>query len=158
MELTWLIAAQSFIGIRETRNGDNPDVLNFFRCVRWYDTARDEIPWCAAFVGAMLELSGIASTRSLMARSYEQWGAECEPKPGAIAVWPRGRNISLGHVNIVESVNGKRVTCVGGNQSDSVSRMTRNISEAVTFRWPLTNPVPMPVFDIAAAHAREVFE
>ena len=50
----------------------------------------DEIAWCAAFLGSCLERAGIASTRSLLARSYLAWGEPLgDPHYGAIAVLSR---------------------------------------------------------------------
>ena len=96
----------------------------------------DAVPWCAAFVGAMLMRSGKRSSGSLMARSYQKYGDRCPPQPGAIAVWPRGRSPSFGHVNFVESIEGNKVVCIGGNQGDAVTRATFDRRNALTFRWP----------------------
>ena len=56
----------------------------------------DEVPWCAAFVGACLERAGIASTRSLMARSYLGWGAGARRRPPRRrrGVEPRRRSLA----------------------------------------------------------------
>jgi uncharacterized protein (TIGR02594 family) len=99
----------------------------------------DSVPWCAAFVGAMLVRSGFKSSGSLMARSYTKYGKQLTaPIPGAIVVFPRGKPPS-GHVAIVERVTPKYVEVIGGNQSDQVSRkkfLRSNILRG-GIRWPI---------------------
>lgn len=132
----WLELALAEVGVKEwPGTKSNPTVVDYF-----VDSvkvkAADSVPWCAAFVGAMLARAGIKPSGSLMARSYETWGVKLKtPRPGAIAVWPRGRPPS-GHVNIVVELRGGVVMCVGGNQSDAVNVKQYRVSQAIGFRWP----------------------
>jgi hypothetical protein len=41
----------------------NPLILQFWKGIKRGGIKDDETPWCAAFVGAMLERAGIKSTR-----------------------------------------------------------------------------------------------
>ncbi|MBU2533005.1 MAG: TIGR02594 family protein, partial [Alphaproteobacteria bacterium] len=97
---SWMAEAWLWLGTRERPGrGDNPNVLMFFRDAGRADIQRDEVPWCAAFVGACLEREGLAGTGSLLARSYLDWGQAIDaPRLGAIVVLKRGHNPSAGHV------------------------------------------------------------
>ncbi|MBN8968927.1 MAG: CHAP domain-containing protein [Rhizobiales bacterium] len=57
---------------------------------------------CALNVGAELARRGIRGTGSALAKSYLSWGHASTPRPGAVAVFSRGRR--GGHVAIVHSV------------------------------------------------------
>jgi uncharacterized protein (TIGR02594 family) len=132
----WLTLARKELGTLEIPGKrSNPKVVQYYLDVVGKSMA-DSVPWCAAFVGAMLVRADKKSTGSLMARSYVKYGDRCPAQPGAIAVWPRGRSPIYGHVNFVESVDGNKVICIGGNQSDAVTRATYDKRKAVAFRWP----------------------
>lgn len=132
----WLDLAIAEIGTVEVPGpGSNPKVVQYYIDVTG-KKFQDAVPWCAAFVGAMLTRAGEKSSGSLMARSYLRWGDKCAAKPGAIAVFPRGNSKTMGHVNFVERVSGNSLVCVGGNQSDAVNRRTYRKSSALGFRWP----------------------
>jgi len=93
------------------------------------DPVRTE--WCAAFVNAVLNESGIAGSESvsqypLTARSFLEWGEEVdEPKPGDLVVFPRGNQGWQGHVGFylgTSLINGETFyQILGGNQSNKVS-------------------------------------
>ena len=80
--------------------------------------------------------AGEKSSGSLMARSYQKYGKRITAQPGAIAVWSRGNSKVFGHVNFVERVEGESLVCIGGNQSDAVTRQRYPKSRALAFRWP----------------------
>lgn len=132
----WLELALADVGVKEIPGpSSSPAVVRYFVDSVGVKHA-DAVPWCAAAVGAWLARAGIKPSGSLMARSYEKWGVKLKtPRPGAIAIWARGRPPS-GHVNIVAEVIGGIVMCVGGNQKDAVNVQRYRVSEAVGFRWP----------------------
>lgn len=135
----WMLIADSQRGIKEIKGSrDSSDVMNMFRVsapdAKW--VTHDEVPWCAAYVGACLERAGIIGTRSLMARSYLKWGTECQIKIGAVVVFPRGKSKVKGHVGFVHSFEGPWVYVLGGNQKDAVNVQKRRINDALGFRWP----------------------
>src|SRR5262245_29833876 len=135
-EPKWLTLARNQIGTVEIPGSrSNPKVMQYYRDVIGKVMA-DSVPWCAAFVGAMLVRAGEQSSGSLMARSYLRYGDRCAAQPGAIAVWGRGNSKLFGHVNFVETVSGDRLVCIGGNQSDAVNRKTYSKRVALGFRWP----------------------
>ncbi len=100
---TWLEEAWKELGIEESRGQvANARILALFRDAHHSEITSDETAWCAAFVGAVLERSGIESTRSLMARSNLEWGEPADaPRPGAVAVFSRGSDPAAGHVGFV---------------------------------------------------------
>src|SRR5437868_11136252 len=93
----WLIKARSYIGLKEIKGRKhNPQILQWWTLIRAGFTD-DETPWCAGFVGGVLESVGIKSSRSAAARSYLKWGVKLdEPVPGCIVVLERGA--ANGHV------------------------------------------------------------
>jgi uncharacterized protein (TIGR02594 family) len=95
------------------------------------DPVRTE--WCAAFVNAVLNESGIPGSESvsdvpLMARSFLTWGNKVSKEdiqPGDLVVFPRGNQGWQGHVGFyirsIETNNGTMYAILGGNQDNSVS-------------------------------------
>ena len=88
------------------------------------DPAR--IAWCAGFVNAILEKTGLSGTDSLQARSFLQWGTPTKnPKEGDVVVFSRGRSREAGHVGFYvgeEVVDGVRyILVLGGNQRKAVN-------------------------------------
>ena len=83
----WLAAAWAELGVREVKGSKNEArVLAYYREAGHGEIGNDEVPWCAAFMGAMLKRGGCEGTGSLMARSYLEWGvALTEAKLGAVA-------------------------------------------------------------------------
>lgn len=88
--------------------------------------------WCAAFVNAVLEESGIESNKDhaypLTARAYLDWGQAVSKKdiePGDIVVFPRGNEGWQGHVGFyirTQVIDGiEYYYILGGNQNNRVS-------------------------------------
>lgn len=120
-----LFTAMKHEGIKEWPGADhNPEILKMGKLagISWY--TKDEIPWCAVFVNAMLAINGIPGTNSAMARSFMGWGTSVpinNIRPGDIVVFPRdSAGPDAGHVAIVQRVEGGYVYCIGGNQNDMV--------------------------------------
>lgn len=143
----WLALARNEIGVKEIPGGQhNSNVVKYFADASHSEIRDDETPWCAAFVGAMLKRAGHKPSGSLMARSYLNYGTELdEPVVGAIAVFPRAGAPGSGHVTFVDAVSddGRTFDGLGGNQRNSVCRVTYRTSEALGFRYP-TNVVKFP--------------
>ena len=157
----WLDEAWRENGVREVPGAaSNPRILQFFAEVGHPDVARDEVAWCAAFLGACLERAGYASTRSLLARSYLNWGLPIEAlRIGAIAVLSRGDDPGQGHVGFVVGVNARSVMLLGGNQTDAVNVQSFDIGRLLGLRWPTACaalPAGNDVFDAALAHVLEM--
>ena len=60
----WIELARKFIGLHEVKGKEhNPEILQMWKDIKRGGIKDDETPWCAAFVGAMLERAGIKSSR-----------------------------------------------------------------------------------------------
>lgn len=157
----WLREAIRYIGTKEIP-GPRTQAL----VIKWWGLIRapfkdDETPWCAGFLGGILESVGIRSTRSAAALSYLKWGQPLPgPVPGAIAV---KRRVGGGHVTFVEGKadsKGDYLVCVGGNQNDSVCRAIYAADQFV-YRWPAGFPLPntlLPLIASAGGSASNVRE
>jgi len=135
--MRWMERAWSELGQSEIKGGvANEQILQYFKAVGHDNIKSDEIAWCAAFLGAVLEWNGFRSTRSLMARSYEKWGYPSEPREGAIVVLKRTNDPRFGHVGFCVSFTDDLVTVIGGNQGNSVSVREFARDAIVAWRWP----------------------
>lgn len=122
-----LLMAASQRGVKEIPgSGDNPQIVEYQK----YSTVKnlfgwaDSVPWCATFVCWCLEKSGMTSTNSATARSYEHWGVSTKdnPLPGDIIIfWRESLSSGKGHVGFFLKKVGNSVYVLGGNQSDSVN-------------------------------------
>ena len=89
--------------------------------------------WCAAFVNAVLEESGMTNLHDmkhpqpLTARSFLDWGIKVDtPQAGDIVIFPRGTHRWQGHVGFYvgwerDDKDNIYFLILGGNQNDSVS-------------------------------------
>jgi len=134
----WLAEAWREFGQAEyAGRRQNPRIIELFREVGHAQIESDEVAWCAAFCGACLERAGIRSTRSLLARSYLDWGQQLEkPRAGAIAVFRRGNDPTKGHVGFWLAETDEDILLLGGNQSNAVSVVRYPKSRLLSLRWP----------------------
>lgn len=147
----WLDEAQSFIGLREVKGPQHAaDILKFWKDIKRGGIKDDETPWCAAFVGAMLERSGVQSTRFESARSYEAWGVKlAQPVRGCVVVFSREGG---GHVGfVVGQDKAGNLLVLGGNQSDQVNVRAFPRSRVTAYRWPAGLPLPAANLPVLAA-------
>ena len=152
----WVTNALDHINIHEVQGAEShPVIKSFYRDVGHAHIEHDEIPWCAAFVGSVLERSKIPSTKSLLARSYLKWGHALKTLQfGAIAVFKRGNNRQQGHVGFVMGFDRASIFLLGGNQSNQVNVKAYKRSDLLDVRWPaepIDNPVLKqdPIFEFA---------
>src|SRR5262245_55333515 len=135
----WMRKAWIEYGMREVSgSGSNPRIASLFRDAGHAEVRDDETAWCAAFVGASLRRAGVQPTGSLMARSYLNWGEPLGSREpyGAIAVFSRGSDSTLGHVNFLLEMDGDTLLALGGNQSDAVTVQPFPRSRLLDLRWP----------------------
>ena len=156
--MLWMTYAWTQQGIAETPGAEaNPQVLGYFRAVGQAGVTSDEVPWCAAFVGACLEQAGIASTKQLNARSYLEHGAAvplASPRVGCVAVFRRdAAGPEAGHCGFVTGWTDTTIALLGGNQGDRVSVAHFSRSELIGLRWP---GVPVTAAELAADGSRIV--
>ena len=134
----WFALAQKELGIKEAPGfANNPAVEAYFR-----DSGKgkqpDSVPWCAAFVGAMLERAGQRGTGFWAAQSYLNWGkALAQPIQGCIVVFKRGNSSWQGHVAFFDRMNKDgSIRVLGGNQADQVSYANFSTRNLLGYRWP----------------------
>lgn len=111
--------AEKEIGTTSDINGTvNPRLLAYCEKLGVSYEPGDDGLWCAMFVGYVLEMCGIRSTRSLGARSYLQWGVVVTvPVPGDVVVlWRDSVNSANGHVAFFDYEDENTVYLLGGNQ------------------------------------------
>lgn len=155
-EPVWLRRARQEIGVSEIAGKQHSKrVLSYWELAKLPFTD-DETPWCAGFVGAMLEDAGIKSTRSGLARSYMGWGQPCGPIPGAIVVYWRGSKTGYsGHVGFVAGRDQYgNIMTLGGNQGDAVNIKPFDTSRVLGYRWPAGVPVGNSDVDTVASDGK----
>jgi uncharacterized protein (TIGR02594 family) len=144
-QMNWLTLAKSYIGLSEVPGKEhNPKIVGWWKAIK-ATFIDDETPWCAAFVGGVLEECGIRSTRSAMARSYTKWGLPLAgPVVGAVVIFWRGSILGpSGHVGFVVGKDRRgNLMVLGGNQGDKVSILPFNPTRILDFRWPEGVPLP----------------
>lgn len=155
-EPAWLVEARKHIGLHEIKGPQNAaEIVQFWKDIKRGGIDNDETAWCAAFVGAMLERSGIKSTRYESAKSYLDWGEHLQtPAQGCIAVLTRDGG---GHVAFVvgRASNGD-LMLLGGNQSDQVCIRAFAPSRVTGYRWPCGVPdIPQGISNATCAERSE---
>lgn len=145
----WVTEAKKHIGLSELKGPQHrAEILQFWKDIKRGGIKDDETPWCAAFVGAMLERVGVKSSRFESAKSYLQWGKTLtKPVAGCVVVFTRDGG---GHVGFLMGADkAGNLLVLGGNQSDAVNIRTFPVSRVTGYRWPLEIPVPageLPVY------------
>lgn len=135
-EPKWVLEGRKFIGLTEIKGPNHdPNIVQFWKDIKRGGVKDDETPWCAAFVGAMLERVGIRSSRFESARSYLDWGETLKgPVLGCIVVFTRTGG---GHVGFVVGKDAKgNLLVLGGNQSDQVNIRAFTRDRVTGYRWP----------------------
>jgi len=144
-EPAWLRMARQEIGVREIAGVKHSARVLWYWAKSKLGFTDDETPWCAGFVGAILEESGIVSTRSGMARSYSKWGIKLDKAiPGAVVVFWRGsKSGASGHVGFyVAKDQYGNIMVLGGNQSNAVSIAPFSTDRVLGYYWPMGVPIP----------------
>lgn len=129
----WFALAATKLGVREVPGaGTHPEILAWHQTTTLKATS-DEVPWCSAFVNAMMQYSGIAGTHSAAASSWETWGSELLlPKLGCVVVFDH-------HVALyVRHTDPRTLHVLSGNQHNMVCGEDYPLSRVLSFRWPKT--------------------
>lgn len=147
----WVVLARRLIGVHEIEGDeDNPEIVQMWKDIKRGGIKDDETPWCAAFVGAMLERSGVVSSRFESAKSYLTWGLRLqEPTYGCVAVFTREGG---GHVGFVVGRDADgRLLVLGGNQGDAVNIKAFHTARVDGYRWPIGVPISTLALGFGAA-------
>lgn len=157
-EHLWLVEARKLVGVKEIKGPQHtPEIIQMWRDIKRGGIKDDETPWCAAFVGAMLERVGIRSSRFESARSYLDWGQMIsEPVLGCVVVFSRQGG---GHVGFcVGRDKAGNLLILGGNQADAVNVRAFPVSRVTGYRWPagvLVPTDPLPLIEGGQLSSRE---
>ena len=152
-DVPWLVKAQDYIGVKGAIDLKiNPTVIKFFKEAETKGKDDDEadigvrhVPWCAAFVGAVLKECGIKNTGTLLALDYVPpiYGQKLiQPIVGAIGVKKRPGVGRVGHVFFVVGFDFKYVYGLGGNQDDEVSIERFPRGNILSYCWPEGVKIP----------------
>jgi len=116
--------------------GTNEQILNFFKASGHPEITEDEIPWCSAFINAIVIGCGGPATKALNARSWLKVGTVIEkPDFGDIVVFWRGTKEGWqGHVGLVVRLEGIRLWVLGGNQDNMVEIKEFNTENVLGYR------------------------
>lgn len=151
----WIAEAKKHLGKKEVLGpGNNPWILTLWKAIKNGGIKEDAVPWCAAFVGGVLEASGIRSTRSGAARSYLDWGLKLtNPIYGCVVVFSRNGG---GHVGFVLGQDAAgNLLVLGGNQGDEVNVRSFPRTRVVGYRWPDSSAIP-PYKNLALSSAAQL--
>ena len=151
----WLAIARPLLGLHEIHGPEHsPEILGMWRAIKRSGIQSDEVPWCAAFVGACLERAGIRSSRFESAASYLTWGVRLDgPAHGCIVVFSRDGG---GHVGFVVGQDAAgNLLVLGGNQGDSVSIKAFSRDRVTGYRWPVDVPIATDALALGAAEASQ---
>lgn len=139
--LPWMAWASKEVGFHET--GNNQDITRYTGPAK---CGEEGDPWCAIFVNAALESSGIRGTRSAMARSFEHDSHFIRldgPAFGAITtMWRSSPDSGTGHCFFYVGENDRGILALGGNQSDKVCRQYEPRNRVVGYYWPMEVAMP----------------
>lgn len=151
LEPKWMPIARGLIGVREIKGPEHaPEILQMWRDIKRGGIRNDETPWCAAFVGAVLERAGIVSSRFESAASYLTWGVQlAAPALGCVVVFTREGG---GHVGFVVGQDQKgSLLVLGGNQSDAVNIRAFSRTRVSGYRWPSGQAMPLLTLPVLAS-------
>jgi uncharacterized protein (TIGR02594 family) len=150
-EQAWIAEARKHIGLHEVKGANHaPEIVQFWKDIKRGGIKDDETPWCAAFVGAMLERAGIVSSRSEGSKSFLDWGVKLvAPVAGCIVVFTREGG---GHVGFVVGQDKfGNLLVLGGNQGDAVNVRAFSRDRVVGYRWPNAATLPTERLPVLAA-------
>ena len=131
--------ASAEIGVKELEGtAHNDRIIAYAREAGfdWYKA--DETPWCSVFLNWVAHKAGADRSKDARSASWTAVGEKVsEPLPGDVILFGKGGNIGkIYHVGLFMgfSEDGKRLFCLGGNQTNQVkvSKMWR--SEVAGYR------------------------
>lgn len=117
----WMQAGWKEIGTHEQPENRGPAIRRYISLGK---CGQEGDPWCAIWMNAMLESSGIKGTRSPSSQSFRHSDDFVKldgPALGAIAVyWRAPRASGVGHVGQYVGERNGYVLTLGGNEGDMV--------------------------------------
>jgi uncharacterized protein (TIGR02594 family) len=120
-------AMAKWLGTRETPGKASTKAIQGWikQAAEWLDGDDSATAWCGCFRGSIgLETGTGVPKAHYRAASWAKWGTAVPlTRP---SMWQRGDTIVMSrpggnHVCVLDRVDGSRVWCLGGNQSDAVT-------------------------------------
>ncbi len=149
LQPSWIGVAEEELGIAEIKGDEHNERVQAYHWatdqLKHKEKMTDERPWCASFVGWVLEQAGFESAESSWSHSYKRWGkGVAKPCIGAVAfmdwgkVYPdKPKRRGKGHVGfVVGKTAAGRIVLLGGNQSGRVRYSAYRRSHIDRFRMP----------------------
>ncbi len=133
----WLHIAIDELGVEEVPGKDkNPRIAEYHKAVS--DSGADEdTSWCSSFACWCMERAGIVSPRSMLARSWLNWGHPIqEPRIGCKAIIERGGESWMAHVGDAIGWTDDYIYLIGGNQQNMVRVSVYSRDKVIGYRWP----------------------
>jgi hypothetical protein len=140
------------------RSPGNPNVVNCYQTLG-HNITNDSTPWCAAFAGTCLKMSGapyIVGPNALSASAYDHYGQDVGLNPSN---WRRNDILTIhystsgkagtSHVTFLRGAQGSsRIQCCGGNQSGGMVTQSTNPLGGGTYIVSVRRAWPVdPEFD-----------
>lgn len=157
----WISVAEAELGVKEiTGKKHNARVLEYHWSTDQLKDKKkmtDERPWCASFVGWVLEQAGYASAESSWSHAYKRWGEGIsKPAVGAVAVIDWGKvypgnedKQGKGHVGfVVGKTASGRIVLLGGNQDNRVKYSAYRKSAIDRYRIPKGFELSADAYDL----------
>jgi uncharacterized protein (TIGR02594 family) len=100
----------------------NAVIEQFYKDAGHAEIKGDDVPWCSAFVGAILHECGLPISGSLLARSWLDIGTDTTtPQLGDLVIfWRVTKDSIFGHVGFYVSEDNGMIYVLGGNQKNQV--------------------------------------
>lgn len=156
MEPRYIVEAKALLGEKEIKGKlANEKIKELYKDAGVPSVVSDEVPWCAAFVGACLARSNKPNTGTLVARDYLNYGVKLsKPEKNCIGIMKRGNSSWEGHVGFVTDFNKDYVWMLGGNQNDSVNVSRFPRSKFLGFVNPPDKKPDLPKKEVVQASTR----
>lgn len=118
MKYSWMDIANAERGVKEVvGNTHNPRIIEYHATTTLKATT-DEVPWCSSFLNWIMKAAKYHFTKSAAARSWLDYGQECELQLGCIVVFRRPGGH---HVGFCAGWTPNTITVLGGNQANQVN-------------------------------------
>lgn len=146
----WLILAKQKLGLHE--KSDNAELRAFLKSDKATLGDPSKLPWCGDFIETIIALTlpkEVLPSNPYWALNWAKFGRAVDvdkPVRGAVASVSRDGG---GHVFIVDGHDEKYWHAVGGNQSNSISKVKIAKDRKATLRWPISYPMNQSVLEFS---------
>lgn len=138
---------------RWKENGKNQYIIGCYKSVG-FNLGNDQTPWCAAFAGSVMKVSGVLSLKTLSSLAYRGFGTvvplgdKTKWRLNDIVVFSRAGGGHIGFFRGYNPTTGS-VLIAGGNQSDNLTetgfKSTGMPIVSVTRAWTVPAAYDKPV-------------